>query len=80
MRERERWVQTLIRSGFSPADAERAVRWYEQDQANLTESQAEMAGNVSAVDIEAARAWWVYTMGLIGAVRFTRVLEASGGK
>jgi len=76
--ERKRLVDTLVSTGMPNLMAEAAVDSYARLNAIATDTAAELAGDVSGLDVEMARYWWVFTTNAIGAARFTFLLAAKG--
>ena len=71
-------VERLVSAGMPNLMAEQAVDQYSRFNTIIGDAAAELAGDVSGMDIEMARYWWVFTTNAIGAVRFTFLLSAEG--
>jgi len=74
--EAERILQNLIKAGMHPLIAERVIRSYRRHLGILTDSEIEALADITTADVENARMWWTWEMGVIGTPYFTLVLEA----
>lgn len=77
LKERERWARALQEVGLDAAGVDRAFRALAQRGWRLMgEPEAEGRAEITALDLEDARAFWHFLMYSLGMPEYARLLDA----